>query len=741
MAKTASVVIKHKSKFVDREFTYLADENIPVGAQVLVPFGQGNRPYEGIVFEIFETTDEESIKLKPIIKTNTDYVLSTQKIELAKWIRHEYMSSLSEAIYLFVPKHQEVEKIYDTFLVPTVEKEKISIAISQERKNAKKKIMLLQLLEKGEVNISDLQRELGKSYLDSARSVSESGFAKIEQRRVYRLPQSEYHIPERNIKLNEEQENAVEAIEANIQSRIPTLLYGITGSGKTEVYIRLIKNCIEKKKQAIVLVPEISLTPQTIARFKNVFGDRVGIFHSKISQGERKDQTDLILDGKIDIVIGARSALFSPFENLGLVIIDECHDDAYRSEQSPKYDTIEVSEKLCHIYGAGLVLGTATPTVEQYYESVYGNYDLQVLRKREKGSLPDIQIVDTHEEFKENRIAAIGQKTLEAIQKEIDEGKQVIVFLNKRGYATTLSCDFCNHTIMCPSCDISLTYHKEGNKLLCHYCGHSEPYRKKCSICDQGEYRYVGYGTQRIEAEILAKIKNAKTVRLDRDTTQQKGGHEKLLGEFKDNHANILIGTQMISKGLDFENVSLVVILNADQGLRFPDYRNREKTLSMILQVSGRAGRGDSGGQVIIQTNDSLNKIFEYVKKQDYHQFFQDEIQERKTFLYPPFSSLIRIQCVAKEQKICADTAERIKDAVAFYLMKKGRNIVTLGPVPNLIQRIENKYRWQLFYKVEDLADLNLLKSIIGFILSEKRSIIVGKDTAVSVEVNPKNLI
>lgn len=739
MTQLVSVIIRHKSKFVDKEFTYLANENLQIGSQVLVPFGMGNKPYEGIVSGIVEQETQESFK--PIIRMLADYVIPSKKIELARWIRQEYMCSLSEAVGLFVPKEQEMTEIYEYILTPTVAHEELFAAAEKERRTAKNRIMLLQLLQEGEVNISHLQRELNKSLLEAAKAIEQKELAVVEKRRINRIPQNEYRIEKKNVILGTEQQEVLASIQKNVKNKVPTLLYGITGSGKTEVYIELIKKCVEQGKQAMLLVPEISLTPQTIARFKNVFGNRIAVFHSKISQGERKDQIDLILKGEMDIVIGARSALFSPLEHLGLIIIDECHDDAYKSEQSPRYDSIEVAEKLCEIYGAGLVLGSATPTVEQYYHSVYGKFDLQMLRRRQKGSLPTIQLIDTYQEFKSGNTDLISKEIIHAIQEEIRSGKQVIVFLNQRGYAQTLSCNLCNHTVMCPSCDISLTYHKEGQKLLCHYCGHSEPYQKKCKSCEQGEYRDVGYGTQRIEMEIQSAISEAVAIRLDKDTTQLKGGHEKLLNAFKEKKANVLIGTQMITKGLDFESVSLVVILNADRGLRFPDYRSREKTLSTILQVSGRAGRGEHEGRVIIQTNDSQNKIFEFALNQDYQSFFWEEIKERKAFLYPPFSSLIKIQSSAVSEVDCAETAERIKDAVDFYLRKREREVITLGPVPNLIRRIENKFRWQLFYKIVDKSDLALMKSIIRFILSEKRSIIVKKGVAVSVEINPKNLI
>lgn len=742
MTWIANVIIRHKSKFVDREYSYCITDDlkgkIKVGSLVWVPFGLGDKMYEAIVTSMEEGEEEER---KYIAQVSDKEALSEKKLDLARWIREQYMSSFNEALSLFIPKDKDVGELQEHWLVPSVSNEQIEQALAKERKTARNKRMLLELLLQGEFSLSKVQKELDKSLLEAAKSVEHSGLATMQTQRVFRIPQNEYRIEQRNITLNQEQQQISEAIQENVQKGVGTLLYGITGSGKTEVYIQLIKNCIQRHRQAIVLVPEISLTPQTIARFKNIFGDRIAVFHSQISQGERKDQMDLIKQGKMDIIIGARSALFSPLERIGLIIIDECHDDAYKSEQSPRYDSIEVAQKMAEVYGAGLVLGTATPTVEQYYEAVYGKLDLQVLKQRQKGQLPTVEIVDTFEERKKGNASLISDKTINAIQQEINDGKQAILFLNKRGYAATLSCNQCNHTIMCPSCDISLTYHKEGQKLLCHYCGHSEAYEKKCRSCGKGEYRYLGYGTQRIEDEINARIVGAKVIRLDRDTTKLKGGHEKLLTFFKEEKANVLIGTQMISKGLDFEKVSLVVILNADQGLRFPDYRSAEKTLSTMIQVSGRAGRGQSGGRVIIQTDDTKNKIFDFALKQDYPGFFWEEIKERKAFVYPPFSSLIRIQFSSLNQRDCAETAERMKDAVAFYLKKRNKEVITLGPVPNLIQRIENKFRWQLFYKVERQEDVSLLKRIIGFILSEKRSIIVKKGVAVSTEINPKTLI
>ncbi len=739
MQRIVNVVIRHKSKFVDREYSYLTEEEIKPGTLVWVSFGKGDSPYEAVVMSGGEIGEEAAQGLKRVLRVE-DFVVPALKLELAQWIKKMYLCSLNEALSLFIPKHREMSVIYDVFLIPSDES-LIEQAILTERKTAKNKILLLQLLQEGEVNVSALQRELGKPLLETARKIEKSGAAYLERRRVNRIPQSNYKIRRDPIKLNEEQLLVTKNIRANIVNGVNTLLHGITGSGKTEVYIELIRDCLAKGKQAIVLVPEISLTPQTIARFRNVFGDRIAAFHSQISQGERKDQEDLIRSGAIDIVIGARSALFAPLDNPGLVVIDECHDDAYKSESSPKYDAVEVAKELCRLCGAGLVMGTATPTVEQYYDAVYGAVDLQVLKHREKGKLPQIEILDTFEEFKQKPDILLSDRAVEAIREEIAEKKQVIIFLNKRGFAATLSCNECNHTVSCPNCDISLTYHRAGEQMLCHYCGFSEPYTKKCKACGIGEYRYIGYGTQRLQEELAQRIPEASVLRLDRDTTREKGKHEEHLASFQAKQSDILIGTQMISKGLDFESVNLVVVLNADQGLRFPDYRSSEKTLGTILQVAGRAGRSESGGRVLVQTLDSANKIFDFIGRQDYSGYFWEEIKERQAFLYPPFSSLIKIQTASEREEDAAETAKKIKDAVEYFAKKRRKDFQPIGPTPNLIRRMEGKFRWQVFYKVQQDEDAKMLKSMLGYILSEKRNVVVARNTAVSVEINPKSLI
>ena len=688
--KIASVVLKQKSKFIDREFDYLAENQIKIGSSVNVPFGKSNKMYVGIVTSVKELNNESN-NLKSIHSINDTEFISEDNIKLAYWIKKQYMCSLYEAINLFISQQKTEPNVYDIYIKPQISAEDIDRILAKEKSNAKIRKTILELLKKGEVNISTLQRECNKSLSSVIKKLESDSVIKIQKRHIQKLPQTSYKTEPKTIIFNTEQKQALIELKENINTGLPTLLHGVTGSGKTEIYIELIKECTERKKQAILLVPEISLAPQTISRLKNVFGDRIGVFHSKISKREKENQLNLISNGKIDIIIGARSALFTPLENLGLIIIDEAHDDSYKSEQSPKYDAIEVAEKICKMKKVGLVLGTATPTVSQYYFAMNNIYDLKVLKQKTNGKLIDIEIIDTLEDLLIDKDKIFNDKVVAAINSEIEQDNQVIIFLNKRGYSTSVTCNYCNHTIKCKNCDISLTYHSDGNKLLCHYCGYEEKPQKKCVKCNS-EYIYHGYGTQKIEEELIKKVKNAKISRLDKDTTRNKDSHEKILADFKNKKTNILIGTQMISKGLDFDTVNLVVVLNAEQSLLFPDYRSYEKTFNLLVQVAGRAGRGNKTGKVLIQTNDANNKIFEFVKNQDYKNFYIEQIREREKFLYPPFSFLLKIKCTSENLIDAGETTKRIKDAVNFYSDKKNVEFKALGPVQSFIKKIDNKF-------------------------------------------------
>lgn len=737
-----SVILMQKSKFIDKEFDYFAKEEVEEGDRVSVPFGKSNKILLGIVTKIKKIDNTENIEknFKNILEVLDKHYISKNNIQLAYWIKETYLCSLFEAISLFSMPINIKSNSYEIFLEPMLSKEDIDELISKERSNATLKKYILNLLKNGSINITNLQKETGKSFYSLTKKLENLGIAKIKKISNINLPKNNYSLEYKDIIFTDEQYNAIKKINLNILNKKNTLLFGETGSGKTEIYIELTKNCINRNKQAIILVPEISLAPQTIARFKNVFGDRIGIFHSKISKKEKEDQIKLIKEHKIDIIIGARSALFVPFDDLGLVIIDEAHDDSYKSDQNPRYDSIEVAEKICKLRDASLIIGSATPTITQYYDALNGRFSLEKLTKKSNGKDTQIEIIDTleHSIVKNNKI--FTDEVLSKIKIEVEKNNQIIIFLNKRGFANSLTCNYCNYTKMCNNCDITLTYHKQGNKLLCHYCGYEENFDSKCYNCNM-EYDFIGYGTQAVEKEILENVENIKISRLDKDTTKNKNSYEKILSDFKDKKTNILIGTQMISKGLDFQDVSLVVILNAEQGLKFPDYRSYEKTFNMLLQVSGRTGRSDKESMVLIQTNDSKNFIFELLKNKNYEEFYNNEIKERKVFLYPPFSFLLKIKCSSSDLEKAAETTKKIKDAIEFYSRYKNVKFDALGPVQNYIKRIDNKFSWQIFYKIQDENNFLLIKKILNFILSKKRSIIVDKDVIVSVEVNPKSLI
>lgn len=739
MNKKIEVILKHKSRYVDRGYTYLAKEYMKPGFRVIVPFGKGNKEYEALIIKETKIDEKEDLTgLKEAIKLiDEKEIISYQNLEIAKWIKEEYMCSSYEGISLFLPKYEKTNHKYRRILVSNIESKALEELKLSQRKTAHKKIELIEALIQGEIDIKEFQQEKG-SYAPQIKSLLEENIVRIEEILEYRKPENNYSVSKKDINLNLEQKAALYQIKNTLDR--PVLLYGVTGSGKTEVYIELLLETLKEKKGAIVLVPEISLTPQTIARFKNVFGNRIALLHSGLSEGQRKDQWQMVKEGICDIVIGARSAIFAPVENLGLIIIDECHDDAYRSEQNPKYDTVQVAEKMGEIYNCKVVLGSATPRIEQYYKGKNSVYKIVEMNNRASGTLPSVELFDIMELIKSGEEDIVSSSTTLEIQKEIDKGKQVIVFINNRGFASSLTCASCGDSVKCPHCDITLTYHKKGEKLLCHYCGFTSQRDITCT-CGSTKFINIGGGTQKIEQELKSKINNSKIIRMDRDSSSDKGSHEDMLSKFKNQEGNILIGTQMISKGLDFENVNLVVILNADQGLRIPDYRSYEKTFSMLTQVSGRSGRSEDEGRVIIQTLEPGNKIFTQVADHDYKGFYENEILEREIFKYPPFGTIIRIVASSMWESQAADTVEKIKNAVEFYGRKRNTVFEVLGPTQCLIGKVDSKYRWQLFYKIQKEEDLKFLKNIINFILSEKRSIIVSKETSVGVEINPKNLM
>ena len=562
---------------------------------------------------------------------------------------------------------------------------------------------------------------------------------------IYRNPKELYSVEDKKINLNQEQLNVVDIIKDEMfdEDKKPYMIHGVTGSGKTEVYIKIIEYALTQGLDSIVLVPEISLTPQTISRFKNKFGNIVGVFHSQLSEGEKHDVYKQIKEGKIRILIGARSALFAPFTSLGVIIIDEFHEGAYKSDKNPKFNTIDVARHIASKREVSLVLGSATPSTEQYFNALNGEYKLLEINQRaNKKPMPKIEVVDMKEELMIGNKSIFSNRLKIEIEKTLNDGNQVILFLNRRGFSNFVSCRKCGYVFTCENCDISLTYHKKSNTGKCHYCGYEKEIPNECPECKSKYIKPFGIGTQKIEEEIKLNFPNVNVLRLDKDTTSRKGEFERILNDFKDNKANVLIGTQMLSKGLDFENVTLVGILSADMILKFPDFRSSENTFQLITQVAGRAGRSKKEGKVILQTYDTDHYAIRNAIKYDFKGFYKNEIKIRKAFEYTPFNNMISVVISGKDNVSVERNARKMYDSLVYLLSERGvKNLdFILGPNPCSISKINQNFRWQILFKDDDI-EINLLKGIIKYICITKRDVVFSKDINISIDINPYSVL
>lgn len=745
--KKCEVVLNQKSKYIDKLFSYETDLPVKPGDLVIVPFGRGNKAAEAIIIKTETLDSAQEHTLKQIIRISDEKTgLDEIHIGIALWIRNHYMSSFLEAVSLFYPSNIRTSKpVYDE-IIHLADEESLTEIIGNTKKNAFVKISLYKhILEKKSLTKEDLKKHLkDKSYSSYLNELCEKNIIRIEAQRKYREIKSDYKTHSIvGLTLNSYQNDAVDTINLESEnSNRPVLLRGVTGSGKTEIYMEIIENAIKQDKGAIVLVPEISLTPQTITRFKSRFKDLVAVIHSHLSNGERFDEWSRIAEMKTPVVIGARSALFSPVTDLGAIIIDECHDDAYKSEQNPKYYALEVAEKIKEAKGCILILGSATPSVDQYHKAKQNKYRLIEIEQRANSlQLPSVEIVDMIDDAKTGNLSFLSRRLQQEIKNQFEDKKQVILFLNRRGYASFLSCRSCGHVPKCKNCDISLTYHKKNKVLRCHYCDYKIEFTHKCPECSENELKDMGIGTEKIESEINEIFPSANVYRMDKDTVTRKGDHQRILSGFRDSESSVLIGTQMIGKGLDFPGVGLVGVINIDQGINAPDFRSSERSFSLVEQVGGRAGRGDKKGKVIIQTFKPDHYILSYLKNHDYKGFYEEEIKLRKNFDYLPFGNIIRILISSTIEQNAAMSSMKIKDAMGFYFRKKSiEDYRIFGPYPCLISKIENKYRWQLMIKDTDI-EIQLIKSIINYILTEKRKVVLCDNVHVSVDINPANMI
>jgi len=684
-----------------------------------------------IIYKINQSKGKLKVeKLKKIPSINNMlYRLSKKNIIDLKW---EYKNHKNEKKLCYISLLMEPNEI-DEY----IKNNKVNLGIKQKE-------IINFLKNNNKVEINDLIKILNLSK-QSIVSLQNKNLINLEFEDYYRNPENAYTLEQKEIYLNEEQKNACDKVISEMfdENKKPYMLHGVTGSGKTEVYMEIIDYALSQGLDSIVLVPEISLTPQTITRFKNKFGDIVGVFHSQLSEGQKHDVYKAIKAGNIRILIGARSALFAPFNSLGVIIIDEFHETSYKSEKNPKFSAIEVAKFISNKNNVSLVLGSATPSIDEYYKAKNGEYNLIEIKKRaNKSPLPKIEVVDMKEELNKGNKSIFSSKLQEEIKYAIKNNNQIILFLNRRGYASFISCRSCGYVFQCENCDISLTYHKGKNIGRCHYCGYEKEIPKECPECNSNYFKPFGVGTQRIEEELKLIFPEVKVLRMDKDTTSKKGSLEEILNKFRNKEADILIGTQMLSKGLDFDNVTLVGVLSADMILNFPDFKSFETTFQLITQVSGRAGRSDKEGKVVLQTYDTDHYSIRRAINYDFEGFYEDEIKIRKVFGYAPFNNMISVVVSGENENLVKKNIQNMYDSIIYLL--KGRGITDfefiLGPNPCSISKINQNYRWQILFK-DDNIEINLLKGIIKYICITKRDVVFNKDINISIDINPNSVL
>ena len=742
----AEVIINSTAKKLNRTFDYNIpaemQELVQIGSKVLVPFGRFKQLEEAHVVKIKEKSEYE---IKDIAKVETG--LTDKQIKLANWIAKRYFCNVSECIKLMqtpgtkakdVNKRIQDKKINVVYLKKTIQE--IDFDIETKVLKSEKQIKILNFVKKNEgCTIPEIEM-----FTDCSRAIAntliKNGYLEVSEKKIERNPLQNKQIKNTSkLKLTEEQQNAFQqvsyAIDNNAYNQF--LLYGVTGSGKTEVYLQLIDKVVKQDKTAIVLVPEISLTPQMLDRFISRFGkETIAVLHSKLSIGERHDEWEKIKEGKAKIVIGARSAIFAPVQNLGIIIIDEEHDSSYKSESSPKYNAKEIAKKIAKEENIPLLLGSATPDLSTYYKAQQGKITILELTKRaNNSSLPKVEIIDLKQELANGNRSMLSFELYQSIEENLKNKLQTILFLNRRGYSTFIMCRNCGYTVKCKNCNISMTYHSYENKLKCHYCGYEEKLVKTCPECGSDKIRYFGTGTQKLEQEIHKQFPQAKTIRMDVDTVTKKNSHEEILNKFKNEDVDILIGTQMVVKGHHFQKVTLVGVIAADSSLNIDDYRATERTFQILTQVAGRAGRENLPGKVIIQSYNPENFSIQNAQKQDYEEFYQTEIALRKQLKYPPFCDIIIIGFNSSSEEEIKKVANIAYEEVEKNLNKDEFKV--FKPMPSPIDKIQNKYRWRIIIKgnMNEEAN-NVLNNLLKNIYDKD-----FKNTKISIDVNPNNMV
>lgn len=744
----AEIIIDSNVKTLNKTFDYNIpkemESNISIGSRVLIPFGKSKRLEEGFVTNIKESTEYE---VKDIAKIELQS-LTTEKILLSKWMAKKYFSNISECMNLMLKPGTTTKNFANRaknktgiFVSLALEKEKIQEYILNNKIKSEKQIRILNYLIENDKTMQPELIEKTETSRAIIKTLEKNGLLKLQEEKVIRSPLKNKNIKQTNkLKFTEEQEEAYTKVSNAIEKQEykKYLLYGVTGSGKTEIYLQLIEKVINEGKSAIMLVPEISLTPQMINRFIERFGkDIIAVLHSKLSVGERYDSWERIENGEARIVIGARSAIFAPVCNLGIIIIDEEHDSSYKSEMAPRYNAKEVATQIAKYNNIPLLLGSATPDIVTFYKAQNEDIELLKLSKRaNNSSLPNVQVVDLKQELANGNRTMISVKLYKLIQENLKNKKQTILFLNRRGFSTFVMCRDCGYVAKCKNCNISLTYHKKEEKLKCHYCGYEEEIHKICPECGSKKIKYFGTGTQKLELEINKIFPTASTIRMDIDTVTKKNSHEEILEKFNKDKIDILIGTQMIVKGHHFPNVTLVGVVSADGSLNIDDYRASERTFDILVQVAGRAGRENLQGNVIIQTYNPDNYSIQYAKKQNYDEFYNVEIKLRNQLRYPPFCDIIMFGISGETEEIVSKTAEKLYRNLKEQIEKEQIIANVLKPLPAPIDKIKNRYRWRIIIK----AKVNdKLIDIINECLYSKE--ILKNNARIIADINPTNMM
>ena len=726
----AEVLIEYPTKKIDKYFTYEVPlkmrDTLQAGMKVKVPFG--SKTINGFVMKITDTFNSD-YELKEIVEVvDPELKLNDELMRLGLYLEEKTLCPKISAYQTMLPSSLKIKdndtnyNFYKTYLMLNKTKKEVLDYLVSYGKENKQTILLNTLLKEEKVLKKDYD-----SY--TVRALKEKDLIKEVKEQEYRINKSNLEGLVKH-PLNLEQQKVFETVK-NTNEFKTFLLEGITGSGKTEVYLNLIEDTLNKGKTAIMLVPEISLTVALVNRFYEWFGSRVAILHSALSNGEKYDEYLKIIRGEVSLVVGTRSAVFAPLENIGIIIIDEEHSDTFKQDNMPRYNAKDIAMVRCKYHKAPLVLGSATPTLESKARALKGVYSHLKLTKRAGfGTLPQVTIVDMLEEVKKKNFI-FSDELINKLKMRISAHEQAMILLNRRGYSTTITCSNCGYTYKCPNCDITLTYHKSTNNLRCHYCGYSISKDNVCPNCHEDALNYLGLGTEKVMEELQKIIPEAKIIRMDQDTTSKKGSHEKIIESFKNHEYDILLGTQMISKGFDFPYVTLVGIINADSSLNIPDFRSNERTFSLLYQASGRAGRSNLAGEVILQTYNPDNYVLNCVKENNFNKFFNYEMNIRKILKYPPYYYLVSLKIIAKDYDKSLENATKI----ANYLRKSiSPSSIVLGPTTASLFKFNNTYRFQIVIKYRyDEKLMGVLKYLDNIYLNDK-------DVNLEIDIDPLHI-